>query len=113
MCRHHCNRYLGVTVMLHLLWGLAGMLWLAVEMMCNAAYQEDDLDRAIALRELAFLQVQSHRACFAVLPSLPIAIAGALPCLATEWFLPRSISLCWRISLQSSQSTGGWMPCSE
>ncbi len=45
-------------MVLHLLWGLAGMLWLATEAMYSAAYQEDDVDRALDLRELAILQVQ-------------------------------------------------------
>ncbi|KAK9866535.1 hypothetical protein WJX84_010315 [Apatococcus fuscideae] len=48
--------YFKVVIVLHLLWGLAGHLWLATQHMAAQAYQEDDLDRAIRFKEMVVMQ---------------------------------------------------------
>ena len=50
--------YFKVVIVLHLLWGLAGHLWLATQHMAAQAYQEDDLDRAIRFKEMVVMQVR-------------------------------------------------------
>ena len=53
--------YFKIVVVLHLLWGLAGQVWLATQHMAARAYQEDDLDKAIRYKEMLTLQVSDFQ----------------------------------------------------
>lgn len=52
-------RYLGVAVLLHILWGFLGMLWLAYVHMCSMERQLDDLCRMAAQQESLHMKVHS------------------------------------------------------
>lgn len=53
------GRYLGVAVLLHILWGFLGMLWLACVHMCSMERQLDDLCRVAAQQESLHMKVPS------------------------------------------------------
>jgi hypothetical protein len=52
-------RYLGVAVLLHILWGFLGMLWLAYVHTCCVERQLDDLCRVAAQQESLHMKVRS------------------------------------------------------
>ncbi|CAL8466733.1 g6269 [Coccomyxa elongata] len=69
-------RYLGVAVLLHILWGFLGMLWLACVHMCSMERQLDDLCRVAAQQEC--LHMKTLRAL------LPRSNARLLPVLRED-----------------------------
>lgn len=51
------SRYLGVAVLLHVVWAVLGMLWLAHMHMCAVDRQLDDLCRFAAQQESMHIKV--------------------------------------------------------